>query len=115
MTDKEWETLLERTNVELVDFVKKEENKMKIWHISDTHDYHDLLKIPDGIDMVIHSGDCSNPRDPYKSKFKKYDFSDFKTIAKSFVTKFTYNGSLIGNELINGLNKYVRERKNEKK
>ena len=28
MTDKEWETLLERTNVELVDFVKKEENKI---------------------------------------------------------------------------------------
>lgn len=56
-----------------------------------------------------------NPRDPYKPKFKKYDFSDFKTTAKSFVTKFTYNGSLIGNELINGLNKHVREKKNEKK
>tara|TARA_R110000868_G_scaffold29897_10_gene111278 strand:+ start:2705 stop:2887 length:183 start_codon:yes stop_codon:yes gene_type:complete len=28
MTDKEWETLLERMNVELVDFVKKEENKI---------------------------------------------------------------------------------------
>jgi len=28
MTDKEWETLLERTNAELVDFVKKEENKI---------------------------------------------------------------------------------------
>jgi hypothetical protein len=28
MTDKEWETLLERTNVKLVDFVKKEENKI---------------------------------------------------------------------------------------
>ena len=28
MTDKEWETLLESTNVELADFVKKEENKI---------------------------------------------------------------------------------------
>ena len=28
MTDKEWETLLESTNVKLVDFVKKEENKI---------------------------------------------------------------------------------------
>ena len=38
---------------------------MKIWHISDTHDYHHLLDIPtdEGIDMVIHSGDASNFRD----------------------------------------------------
>lgn len=38
---------------------------MKIWHISDTHTYHGFLKIPKDIDMVIFSGDCSNPRDPY--------------------------------------------------
>ena len=41
---------------------------MKIWHISDTHTYHELLEIPKGIDMVIHSGDCSNPRDPYTNE-----------------------------------------------
>ncbi len=41
---------------------------MKIWHISDTHMHHDLLTIPTGIDMVIHSGDCSNPRDPYTNE-----------------------------------------------
>jgi Icc-related predicted phosphoesterase len=41
---------------------------MRIWHISDTHTFHDLLKIPEGIDMVIHSGDCSNPRDPYNNE-----------------------------------------------
>jgi Icc-related predicted phosphoesterase len=41
---------------------------MKIWHISDTHTFHDLLEIPEGIDMVIHSGDCSNPRDPYNNE-----------------------------------------------
>lgn len=41
---------------------------MRIWHISDTHTYHDLLRVPDGIDMVIHSGDCSNPRDPYNNE-----------------------------------------------
>ena len=35
---------------------------MKIWHISDTHTYHGFLKVPKGIDMVIFSGDCSNPR-----------------------------------------------------
>ena len=47
---------------------------MKIWHISDTHGYHDLLKIPDGIDMVIHSGDCSNPRDPYNNEPEVREF-----------------------------------------
>jgi hypothetical protein len=26
---------------------------MKIWHISDTHTFHDLLEIPEGVDMVI--------------------------------------------------------------
>jgi len=41
---------------------------MKIWHISDTHGYHDLLTIPKDIDLVIHSGDCSNPRDPYNNE-----------------------------------------------
>ena len=41
---------------------------MKIWHISDTHTYHNLLEIPENIDMVIHSGDCSNPRDPFNNE-----------------------------------------------
>ena len=47
---------------------------MRIWHVSDTHGYHDLLKIPDGIDMVIHSGDCSNPRDPYNNEPEVREF-----------------------------------------
>jgi len=47
---------------------------MKIWHISDTHGYHDLLKIPFGIDMVIHSGDCSNSRDPYTNELEVKEF-----------------------------------------
>jgi Icc-related predicted phosphoesterase len=37
---------------------------IKIWHISDTHTYHELLDIPD-VDIVIFSGDCSNPSNPY--------------------------------------------------
>lgn len=41
---------------------------MKIWHISDTHGYHDLLEIPNDIDCVIHSGDCSNYRNPYNNE-----------------------------------------------
>jgi Icc-related predicted phosphoesterase len=54
---------------------------MKIWHISDTHGYHDLLKVPYDIDMIIHSGDCSNPRDPYNNEPEVRDFIDwFKMI-----------------------------------
>jgi Icc-related predicted phosphoesterase len=50
---------------------------MKIWHISDTHGYHDLLVVPEGIDLVIHSGDCSNPRDPYNNEPEVRDFIDW--------------------------------------
>ena len=50
---------------------------MRIWHISDTHTYHDLLTIPPGIDIVIHSGDCSNPRDPYNNEPEVRDFIDW--------------------------------------
>lgn len=54
---------------------------MKIWHISDTHGYHDLLTVPEGIDMVIHSGDCSNPRDPYNNESEVLQFLDwYKTL-----------------------------------
>ena len=47
---------------------------MKIWHISDTHTYHGLLKVPEGIDMIIHSGDATNPRDPYASEQEMLNF-----------------------------------------
>lgn len=47
---------------------------MKIWHISDTHTYHNLLEVPTDIDMVIFSGDCSNPRDPYSNEPEVRDF-----------------------------------------
>ena len=50
---------------------------MKIWHISDTHGFHKLLQIPEGIDMVIHSGDCSNPRDPYTNEPEVRRFIDW--------------------------------------
>lgn len=50
---------------------------MRIWHISDTHTYHNLLEIPEGIDMVIHSGDCSNPRDPYNNEPEVREFIDW--------------------------------------
>ena len=50
---------------------------MKIWHISDTHTFHELLEVPSGVDMVIHSGDCSNPRDPYTNEPEVRNFIDW--------------------------------------
>lgn len=47
---------------------------MKIWHISDTHGFHGYLNVPKDIDMVIHSGDCSNYRDPYKNEQEVRNF-----------------------------------------
>lgn len=41
---------------------------MKIWHISDTHGFHKQLTVPEGIDLVIHTGDCSNRMDPYTNE-----------------------------------------------
>lgn len=50
---------------------------IKIWHISDTHSYHGLLDIPNGIDIVIHSGDCSNSRDPFNNESEVRKFIDW--------------------------------------
>ena len=47
---------------------------MKIHHISDSHSYHDLLKIDPTCDMIIHSGDFSNYRDVYKNEIETRDF-----------------------------------------
>lgn len=47
---------------------------MKIWHISDTHTFHGFLNIPEGIDMVIHSGDVSNPQNHYLNKLEVENF-----------------------------------------
>lgn len=36
---------------------------LKVHHISDTHGHHDMLEIPDDVDVLVHSGDHSNYRD----------------------------------------------------
>lgn len=41
--------------------------KKRIWHISDTHGYHNLLIIPKDIEIVIHSGDYSNYYNRWKN------------------------------------------------
>lgn len=50
---------------------------MRIWHISDTHTFHNLLTIPNDIDMVIFSGDCSNPQNPYQNEPEVRAFIDW--------------------------------------
>ncbi len=47
---------------------------MKIYHFSDTHTFHGLLTIPENIDIMIFSGDASNPRDPYLNKIEVENF-----------------------------------------
>jgi Icc-related predicted phosphoesterase len=50
---------------------------MKIWHISDTHMAHETLEIPEGIDLVIHSGDASNKRHPGLNEPEMRKFLDW--------------------------------------
>jgi len=39
-----------------------------------THGFHKQLTIPEGIDLVIHTGDCSNHIDPYLNEWEVKDF-----------------------------------------
>lgn len=43
---------------------------MRILHISDSHGFHEMLPMErfKDIDVVVHSGDCSNWRDPYRNE-----------------------------------------------
>lgn len=50
-------------------------NKFKIYHISDTHGYHNTLKLPKGnFDVTIHSGDESNHFSSFLNEGEFYDF-----------------------------------------
>ena len=52
---------------------------MRILHISDTHGFHNQMpaKKFENIDTIIHSGDCSNWRDPYRNESEVRDFIDW--------------------------------------
>lgn len=54
----------------------KNNSKMKVLHISDTHGYHDQLKVDKGIDVIIHSGDATNYNDIRNEK-EFYDFVEW--------------------------------------
>lgn len=47
---------------------------MKAWHITDTHGQHESLTLPDNIDIIIHTGDCSNTKNPTKNYKEVMDF-----------------------------------------
>ena len=47
---------------------------MKILFISDTHTYHDLIDVPDNIDMIIHCGDESNHKNPVLNEVESRRF-----------------------------------------
>ena len=50
---------------------------MKIWHIGDTHTYESLLEVPANIDVVVHSGDMSNPREAHMGEFQVREFIEW--------------------------------------
>lgn len=68
-----------------MNWVDKKFKIMKIWHISDTHGLHYLLDVPEGVDMVIHSGDASNNRDMYKNEL---EFKNFLNWFKELPIKY---------------------------
>lgn len=43
---------------------------MRLLHISDTHAMHEAFPMErfEGIDIVVHSGDCANYKDPYRNE-----------------------------------------------
>lgn len=52
---------------------------MKILHISDTHGFHSVFpneRFKD-IEIVVHSGDCSNYKDPYRNNNEVLDFIEW--------------------------------------
>lgn len=52
---------------------------MKLLHISDTHGFHKELpdRVFNDIDVVIHSGDCSNWRDSARNYHEVFDFLEW--------------------------------------
>jgi len=49
----------------------------KIFHIGDTHTFHNQIVIPPKVDIMIHSGDATNPRDPYTNEKEMREFIDW--------------------------------------
>lgn len=50
---------------------------MKLWFISDTHNQHELLNIPDGVDAVLHCGDESDSGNAWLNEPESRRFFDW--------------------------------------
>lgn len=50
---------------------------LRTWHISDTHHNHSQLAVPPDIDIVVHTGDASNWRDPFRNEPELHDFLEW--------------------------------------
>lgn len=50
---------------------------MKVWHISDTHEHAQELNVPEGIDIVIHSGDAASRKDPFRNESELREFLEW--------------------------------------
>lgn len=50
---------------------------MRILHISDTHGFHQGISDFDGIDVIVHSGDCSNYKDVARNSVEVFDFLEW--------------------------------------
>lgn len=55
------------------------EQHLRILHISDTHGFHHTFPVErfENIDVVVHSGDCSNYRDPARNESEVLHFLDW--------------------------------------
>ena len=53
--------------------MKKE---IKIFHFGDSHTFHNEIVVPD-VDIIIFSGDCSNPKDVYINEREVREFIDW--------------------------------------
>jgi Icc-related predicted phosphoesterase len=50
---------------------------MNVLHLSDTHTWHKQLRLPKNIDMVIHTGDATNYRNPYQNESEMHEFLEW--------------------------------------
>jgi len=98
-------------------------NILQLLVISDTHGLHNQIKIPDGLDFLIHCGDEANSRDPIQNFKETLDFFEWYEWAAKKVTHTIfvsgnhstaiYNNLLLGSDIeamgIHYLNHEARE------
>lgn len=58
-------------------FFEKNGDVVTIFHISDTHNKHRLLNVPQNVDIIIHSGDESNSIDERENEKEFLDFIEW--------------------------------------